>query len=378
MVLDEEQRMLKNSVKSFLQKNAPVEAMRKLRNEKDDIGYSETLWQQLVELGVTSTALPEEFGGLGFGYLGLGAVFEEMGRTLTASPLFSSLVLCASAIEVGGNQQQKTELLQQIASGKLKLALAIDEEHHLRPERTSTRLEKHSRSLKLNGSKTFVQDGHSADQLLVVARRSGQSGDSDGVTLLLIAADAPGVIIKRTHMMDGRNAATVKFEDVSLTGSQIIGSINKEGMPVLQQVLDRGAICMAAEMLGGIQETFERTIAYLKEREQFGVKIASFQALQHRAADLYCEIEACKSAVYDALSAIDKGHKNLSAKASLAKTLANECYRHVTNEAVQMHGGMGVTDELDIGLFLKRARVCAQIMGDSRYHKNRYACLKGY
>ncbi|MBR9911102.1 MAG: acyl-CoA/acyl-ACP dehydrogenase [Gammaproteobacteria bacterium] len=377
MILNEEQRLLKETAHGFLQSHAPVAAMRKLRDDRDTLGYSAELWRQLVELGIASIVLPEEYGGLDFGFLGLGAVLEEMGRNLTASPLFSSVVLGASALELGGSEQQRQEIFPQLVEGKLSLALAIDEQQHHQPLATAVKLQIEGDALRITGSKVFVQDGHSADKLLVVTRSSGKPGDRQGISLVLVDRETAGIEVTRTHMMDGRNAAKITFNDVEITPEQLVGPIN-QGMDILQPVLDRGAICMAAEMLGGIQEVFDRTIEYLKEREQFDVKIGSFQALQHRAAIMYCKIEQCRSAVLDALAALDNHSTDVSLKASQAKALVNDCYILVSNEAVQMHGGMGITDELDIGLYLKRARVSVQIMGDSLYHRDRYASLLGY
>jgi acyl-CoA dehydrogenase len=377
MILNEEQRLLKETIRGFLDTHAPVEAMRKLRDDNDPQGYTSDLWEQLVELGIASIVLPEQYGGLDFGYLGLGAVLEVMGRKLTASPLISSVVLGASALELGGSEQQRQELLPQINRGQLTLALAIDEQQHHQPLATAVELKVTGDVMHINGTKVFVQDGHSADKLLVVTRSSGKPGDSEGISLVLVDRDTAGLEVTRTHMMDGRNATKITFNDVVVNAEQLVGPMDK-GIDILQPVLDRGTIAIAAEMLGGILETFERTVEYLKDREQFNVKIGSFQALQHRAAIMFCKIEHCRSVVLGALDALDNNSDDVSLKASQAKTLINECYELVSNEAVQMHGGMGITDELDIGLFLKRGRVSMQIMGDSQYHRDRYAKLLGY
>lgn len=377
MVLNEEQRLLQDTIDDFLSTNAPIEQLRHLRNSHDDKGYSTDLWQQLTDLGIPSILMPEEFGGLGFGFKGLGAVMQKMGRNLTASPLFSTVVLGVSTIELGGTESQQKSLLPNIASGQLTLALAIDETHHHQPLNTAATLLDQDGQLSITGEKVFVLDGHSADKLVVVARSSGNAGDTEGLSLVLVDSDSAGVQIDRTKYMDGRNAANIIFNNVLVSQDQVIGELGKAHI-ILQQVLDRGVIAMAAEMLGGCQEVFDRTLQHLRDREQFGVKIGTFQALQHRAALMFCQIERSKSAVLSALASLDKNSPDSSSQASLAKTLINDCYQHVSNEAIQMHGGMGVTDELDIGLFLKRARVSIQILGDSDFHKNRYAQLMGY
>lgn len=377
MVLNEEQRLLQDAIDDFLSTNAPIEQLRHLRDSHDDKGYSTDLWQQLTDLGIPSILMPEEFGGFGFGFKGLGAVMQQMGRNLTASPLFSTVVLGASTIELGGTESQQKALLPNIAAGQLTLALAIDETHHHQPLNTAATLLEQDGQLSITGEKVFVLDGHSADKLVVVARSSGNAGDTEGLSLVLVDNDSAGVQIDRTKYMDGRNAANIIFNNVLVSQDQVIGEPGKAHI-ILQQVLDRGVIAMAAEMLGGCQEVFDRTLQYLRNREQFGVKIGTFQALQHRAALMFCQIERSKSAVLSALASLDENGPDSSLQASLAKTLINDCYQHVSNEAIQMHGGMGITDELDIGLFLKRARVSIQILGDSNFHKNRYAQLMGY
>lgn len=377
LVFNEEQRLLKDTLKEFFATHAPVEALRKLRDEKDSIGYSSELWAHMVELGLSSIILPEEYDGLNFGFMGLGAVMIENGHTLSASPLFSTVVLGASALVLGGNDLQKQQFLPAVAAGELTLALALEEGHHHRPKDISLSAQADENNYILNGEKVFVLDGHTANKLIVAARTSGEPGQTQGISLFILDADTDGVSITRTVMMDSRNAANIQFNNVKVSSAAIIGELDN-GWEILEPVMDRGRICLAAEMFGGAQECLSRTVEYLKEREQFGVKIGSFQALKHRAAKMYIDLELNKSVVLDALSAIDENRPDTNQMASLAKAMMNDTYKLVTNEAVQMHGGIGVTDELDIGLFVKRARVAIQILGDSGYHKDRYASLCGY
>lgn len=377
LVLNEEQRFLRDAAREFLNANAPVEALRKLRDDKDPTGYSSELWHQMAELGWASIILPEEYGGLDFGFTGLGVVMEETGRTLTASPLLASAIVGASALLLAGSEKQKSSLLPKVAAGELTLALALEESHHHRPTHINTTATTEGANIVLNGRKTFVVDGHSADQLLVVARSSGEAESERGLSLLLVPRDAPGVSVQRTIMADSRNAANIVFEQVSVSSDALVGPAG-EAWAVLEQVLDRGRVALAAEMLGLALEAFERTVAYLKEREQFGALIGSFQGLQHRAAQMQAELELCRSVVLQALSTVDDAPEQLPLLASLAKAKLNELVKRVTNEAVQMHGGIGVTDELEIGFFLKRARVAMQIFGDTGFHKDRYATLCGY
>ena len=377
LVLNEEQRLLQDTAKDFLSKYAPVTALRKLRDDHDTIGYAPDLWRQMTEMGWAGVILPEAYGGLEFGFLGLGVVLEEAGRTLTASPLFASAVVGASAVLLGGNEEQKQLLLPKIVNGDLTLALALEESNHHRPTHIATSATIQNDNFVLNGKKSFVLDGHSADKLIVVARSSGTNSDSSGLTLLLVDRTLKGISCQRTIMADSRNAAEIAFEDVIVPATDILGEVG-EGWAVLEPVLDRGRVAIAAEMMGCALETFERTVAYLKEREQFGVLIGSFQALQHRAAHMQSELELCRSVLLQALSTVDDAPEQLPLLASLAKARLNALVKLITNEAVQMHGGIGVTDDLEIGFFLKRARVAMQIFGDSGFHKDRYATLCGY
>lgn len=377
LVLNEEQRLLRDTAREFLDSNAPVRSLRTLRDTQDSTGYAPDLWRQMAELGWASIILPEEFGGLEFGFLGLGVVLEETGRTLTASPLIASAVVGASAVLLGGNDNQKHALLPEVAAGNLSLALALEESHHHRPTQIKTTATRQGDDFVINGHKTFVLDGHSADQLIVVARTSGEERASDGLTLLLVQRDTAGINCQRTIMVDSRNAANISFDEVRVNADSVIGEVD-QAWPILEAVLDRGRVAIAAEMMGCALEAFDRTIEYLKEREQFGALIGSFQGLQHRAAHMQSEIELCRSVMLQALSAVDDTPEQLPLLASLAKAKLNELVKLVTNEAVQMHGGIGVTDELEIGFFLKRARVAMQIFGDTGFHKDRYATLCGY
>ena len=327
----------------------------------------------MVDLGWAGITIPEDFGGLGFGYLGMGVVMEECGRTLTASPLLSTAVLGAGAIIHGGSDELKGDLLPQVAGGELLLALAVEETPHHNPYGATTTAEKSGDGYKVTGSKKFVLDGHVANKIVVVARTSGNAGDRDGLTLVLVDSGA-GVNVTRTIMADSRNAANIEF-----SGAQgvLLGEEGK-GADVLDKVLDAGRILLSAEMLGGVQECFERTIEYLKVREQFGVPIGSFQGLKHRAAQMFCEVELSKSVVLEALSCLDDDSEQVGELASLAKARLNDTYNLVSSEGVQMHGGIGMTDEYEIGFFMKRSRVCEHSLGNSAFHRDRYGVIQGY
>jgi alkylation response protein AidB-like acyl-CoA dehydrogenase len=377
MILNDEQNMLKDSAKDFCTNSAPIAQLRKLRDENNADGFDRDTWNSMVELGWAGIPFPEEHGGLAFGYKGLGVVTEETGRTLAASPLFATVWVGGTTINVGGSAEQKAEILPKVASGELLLALALEESHRHNPYGVATTATESGGSYQLSGDKTFVLDGHIADKLIVAARTSGSAGDRDGITLLLVDAKADGVEVTRTIMADSRNAANIKLENVAAEG--VIGEVG-QGAAILDTTLDIARIGIAAEMLGSTQECFERTVEYLKEREQFGVPIGSFQALKHRAADMFCEIELSKSCVLEALTALDEGRdaEEIAKLASLTKAKVGETYHTVSREGIQMHGGIGMTDEFDIGFFIKRAAVTEQTFGDTNFHRNRYGELEGY
>lgn len=372
LVLNEEQRLLQTSAKEFIKQEMPITAFREVR--ANGSGFDRSAWGKMAELGWAGMVIPEEFDGLDFGFMGLGAVLEQMGKNLAASPIISTVAVAASAITLAGSQQQKQSLLPKIASGELCIALAIEEQAHHQPLRAELTASASASGFILNGKKTFVLDGSNAQTLIVVA---SQPDNDSALSLFIVDAEAAGVTRRKSTMIDGRDVAEIEFNEVNVDASALLGE-QGSCAEVLSEVLDRGRICLAAEMLGGAQECFERTVEYLKEREQFGVKIGTFQALQHRCAIMYTQLELAKSVVLDALSALDDNRPDIAQLASLAKASVNEVFELVTSEAVQMHGGIGITDELDIGLFLKRSRVCNQIFGNTGFHQDRYASLCGY
>ncbi|MEC7413844.1 MAG: acyl-CoA dehydrogenase family protein [Pseudomonadota bacterium] len=379
MILNEEQTMLKDSAKDFCATNAPIGQLRKLRDEENPDGFDRGTWGSMVELGWAAIPWSEDHGGLAFGYKGLGVVTEESGRTLTASPLYASVWVGGTLINLGGSDEQKAELLPQLAAGELLLALALEESHKHDPYGIQTTASATDDGYVLDGNKTFVLDGHVADKLIVAARTSGEVGSREGISLFLVDREANGVSVTRTIMADSRNAANVKLDAVKVGNDALLGTADTAA-DTLDQALDIARIGLSAEMLGGIQECFERTVEYLKERKQFGVAIGSFQALKHRAADMFCEIELSKSCVLEALTALDeqRDRDEVAKLASLAKAKVGETYNLVSREGIQMHGGIGMTDEFDIGFFIKRAAVAEQTFGDVNFHRNRYGELEGY
>ena len=377
LVLNEEQQSLKDIAKEFLQKNAPVTHFREIRDTENELGYDPDLWKQMVDLGWSGILVPEEYGGFDFGMVGMGSILEEMGKMLTPSPLFSTGVLGVSLISLGGNEKQKQTYLPQIVDGSITTALALEEGNRHSPLSINTEAKKDGKNYTLTGNKTFVIDGHSSNLLIVAARTSGSENDSSGITLFLVDPSVDGIEVSKTSMVDSRNSANITLNEVIVSLDDVLGEENN-GAALLEEVLDRAQIAISAEMLGNASQAFDITLEYLKERKQFGAVIGSFQALQHRAAEMYSELELTKSSVIAACVAADEQSNDLRRMASLAKFKAGETNHLVTNEAVQMHGGVGVTDEYDVGLYLKRARVTEQIFGNSEYHLDRYASLSEY
>ena len=377
LVLTEEQEMLRDSARGFLDEKAPVSALRKLRDSNDETGFDRDLWKEMAEMGWAGILVDEEHGGADFGFVGAGVIAEEMGRTLTASPFLSTSVLAATALKKLAGEAHKQEYLPKIAAGETLFALAVDETRKHGPAKTAMAAEKSGNGFKLSGDKTFVADGHVADKIIVAARSAGSAGEQDGLTLFLVDSKAKGISVERTMMVDSRNAARIRFDGVEATGDDVIGEVDG-GFMALEGVLNAGRAGLAAEMSGSAQQAFGMTMDYLKERKQFGAEIGSFQALQHRAAHLYSEIELMKSAILKALQDLDAHYGMAGPICALAKAKAGEVAKLASQEAVQMHGGIGMTDEYDIGFYMKRIRVAQEMFGDVAFHTDRLAQIRGY
>jgi alkylation response protein AidB-like acyl-CoA dehydrogenase len=366
LILSDEAQMVRDTALDFFRERSPITALRKLRDSNDPDGFSRDLWRQMAELGWTGFLVPEADGGSAFGMTGLAQVMEAAGRTLTASPLLSTALLGASLLSLGGSDEQKAEYLAPLLAGEHIVALALEEGTRHAPGQIAMQAERDGAGYRLNGQKTFVLDGHIADTLIVAARTGA------GVALFLV----PGHAAERTRltMVDSRNAASIRLNKVHLGPAAVLSG----GTRPLDLALDRARAGLAAEMLGSAQEAFDRTVQYLKDRKQFGVAIGSFQALKHRAATMFCEIEITRSAVLAAVSALDHNANDAAALVVLAKAKANETLYLCSNEGVQMHGGIGMTDEHEIGFFMKRSRVAQATFGDTRFCRDRYARLMGY
>jgi alkylation response protein AidB-like acyl-CoA dehydrogenase len=377
LLLTEEQSMLRDSARGLISDKAPVAHLRKLRDDRDAIGFSRELWATFAEMGFAGLLIPEEHGGSGLGAVEAGVIMEEIGRTLMPSPFLSTAVLAASALTRAGSTAQQSEYLPKIAAGSLLSALAIDEGAKHRPANIAMQAARSGNGFRLNGAKALVVDGHVADLLIVAARSAGTVGEREGLTLFLVDPKAKGVAVERTIMVDAHNAARVVFDNVEVDADHVLGEVDG-GSALLDGVLDLGRAAIASEMVGLSEEVFGRTVNYLKERKQFGKAIGEFQALQHRAAQLYIEIEITRAAVLKALQAIDGHAPNAASSVAVAKARAGTTATRAVQEGVQMHGGMGMTDQFDIGFFMKRARVCEELLGDANYHADQLARLRSY
>ena len=372
LVINEEQNMLKSSAKELLDLKSPISLMRELRDDNYN-QFDPDLWKEMVEMGWTALTVPEEYNGLNFGYVGLGQVIEEMGKKLTVSPMISTVLISTTIVGLSKNEVLKSKLFDEIMSGKKLCTLAHEESSHHNPNIDLSIISNNNEKFILNGKKRFVIDGTISDYLIV----SANSESNVSLELVIIDSKSKGITFNNKVHMDSKIYSDISFNNVEFSKDNFLSTEN-DGKKILKKALDIACVGLAAEMLGNIQQAFDMTIQYLKEREQFGVKIGSFQALQHRSAIMFGEIELCKSIVLKALQAIDSGDENLPELASLAKSKLGLTSKLVTNEAVQMHGGIGVTDDADIGFFLKRVRVSQRIFGDSNYHLDRVAKFNSY
>ena len=377
LVLTEEQSMLRDSARGLISDKAPVSHLRQLRDSKDATGFSRQLWKEFAEMGFTGLLVPEEFGGSGLGCVEAGVIMEEIGRTLMPSPFLATGVLGASALTRGGSAAQKAEYLKKISAGSLLTALAIDEGAKHRPLQTAMQAVRAGNGFRLKGTKALVVDGHAADLLVVAARTGGSAGEAQGITLFLVDPKAKGVATERTIMVDAHNAARITFDNAEVDADHVLGEVDQGGA-LLENLLDIGRGTVASEMVGLSEEVFGRTVTYLKERKQFGKLIGEFQALQHRAAQLYIDIEISRAAVLKALQALDADIDKAEAAVAVAKAKAGATATRAVQEGVQMHGGMGMTDQFDIGFFMKRARVCEELFGDANFHADRLARSRSY
>lgn len=376
-VLTEEQTLIKDQASAWVIDKAPVSSFRALRDSESEQAFLPETWKAMVDMGWSGILVPEQYGGSDLGYLTCGLILEQLGRQLTASPLFSSSLVGASALMLAGNAAQQEALLPGIVDGSAILTLALDESSRHQPEQTAFKAEQTGDDFSLNGKKTFVAEGMSATHYVVTTRTAGNPGDVQGISLFLVPVQADGIERTPLPTIDSRDYARLSFNDVRVDSTALLGSPG-ECMPVLEEILDRARIGIAAEMLGTASQAFDMTLDYLKTREQFGKVIGSFQALGHRAAAMYSLQEQSRSCVEAALQAVDAGADNVPELASLAKCQVGKFLFEMSNELIQIHGGIGMTDEFDAGFYLKRARVLEASFGNRAYHRDRYANLMGF
>ena len=374
---DDDQAMLADTARQFMgEEGAIAKQLRHWRDTECKDGFGHALWKQMAEMGFTGILVSEADGGLGMGHVEAGIVLEEIGRNLTPSPFLTSSVIAATALQDAGDEL-RGRWLPGLLGGDSVFAVAIDEGAKHRPERIACRAEKSGNGFKLSGKKDFVVHGASADMIVVAARTSGSDDDDDGVTLFAVPKDAAGIGHNSVRLVDSSMASHITLDGVELDGDAVIGEVDG-GREVLNRVLDAGRVGSAAEGVGVARGAMDLTVDYLKQRKQFGKLIGEFQALQHRAAHLYSEVEIARASVIKAQQLLDAGSERGSLMASVAKAKVGKAARLAVQEGVQMHGGIGMTDEYDIGLYMKRDRALAEFMGDVYYHANRVAELSGY
>jgi acyl-CoA dehydrogenase len=375
LALTEDQELIAKTAADFVKEKSPVARFRALRDSRDATGFSRALWKEMAELGWVGLAFPEAHGGAGLGFAELAVVLEELGKTLAPEPFLSTVLMGGQMLSLGGSDAQRQAWLPRLCSGDAIVTLAHQEArsrydvHHV-----ETRAERAGAGWKLTGEKVQVLDGHVADALIVPARTAGAASDAAGISLFLVTKGAAGLTTTRQMRVDSRGAAIVKLDGVA---AEPLGA-EGQGGALLSRIVDRATIGLCAEMLGGMEQAFALTVEHLKTRKQFDVPIGSFQALKHRAADVFIELELAKSVVMAAARAVDENSDELARLASLAKAKCSDAYVLATNEGVQMFGGVGMTDEYDIGLYMKRARACELTFGDAAFHRARWASLGGY
>lgn len=383
VVLTEEQAMLKDMAAGWARERMPVGALRSLYDhsgggrQEEGPGHDPERFAEMAGMGWTGIVVPEAYGGLEFGYAGLGLVLEELGRTLAPSPLHSSALVATSALALGGTEAQKQRLLPALANGSLIGTLALEETARHAPLQLAMAAQRTAGGWRLDGIKRPVPDGMAAGLFIVPARTSGALGDAAGITLFLVSRDAAGLVCEPLDQIDARRPAALIFTGVMVDETSVLGDVDC-GAPLLEAVLDRARAGLAAELLGLAEQAFETTTDYLKTRVQFDRVIGSFQALQHRAAEMFAELQLTRSAVEAALAAIDGNLPELPELASIAKALASDTAKLIANQMIQLHGGIGMTHEHDAGLYVKRALVAGHYYGNAAFHRERWGRLQGY
>jgi alkylation response protein AidB-like acyl-CoA dehydrogenase len=368
--------MLRDTARSFIADNASVEHLRRLRDASDPKGISLNLWKQFSEIGFTGILIPETEGGLGLGAVEAGIVLEAIGYNLTPSPFLSTAVGAVEALKAG-SKTQRNQWFPAILGGDAIVALAIEEATKHRPTNISMTAERFGNGFRLNGIKRFVSHGHIADLLIVAARSSGGINEEDGITIFAVERNNSALTIDAERLVDASLASRITFDNAEVGAGAVIGEVDG-GWEHLSQLLTKIRTAAAAELLGVSSGAADMTINYLKERNQFGRLIGSFQALQHRASHLYAELDVARAAVLKAQQLIDVNHAFAERASMVAKAITGVAATLAVQEGVQMHGGIGMTDEHNIGFFMKRARVVAETFGDTDFLADALARASGY
>jgi alkylation response protein AidB-like acyl-CoA dehydrogenase len=374
-LLTDDQKMLQETAASFLAEEGSVgKQLRHWRDIGCKDGFGHGLWKQFAELGLTGICIPESHGGLGLGATEAALVLEEIGRNLTPSPFLATAVVGARAI---AGTQHADRWFPGILTGETILALAVDEGSRHGPAQTALEAKRQGNGFVLNGCKQFVVQGASADMIVTAARTAGSLGEPDGITLFAVPPDAAGLEIENVALVDSSKAARLTFANVQLDADAVIGEVDAGWQP-LKRALAAANAGAAAELVGVASGASAMTLDYLQQRKQFGKLIGEFQALQHRAAHLYAEIEIARAAAFKAAQLLDAGDDQAELYVSVAKAKAADVADLAVREGVQMHGGIGMTDEHDIGLYMKREAVLGELWGDVYYHREQVARLSGY
>lgn len=368
----EDQQLLQESVQRFVRENYSFEARRQLVATEQ--GYADAHWAQFAELGWLGIPFPEEYGGLGMSGVETMVVMEAIGNGLVAEPYLSTVVMGGGAVAAAGSEEQKAEILPAVAEGKCKLAFAFAERQaRYNLQDVEVRAETANGGYRLSGMKSVVFGAPTADRFVVSARTAGGSRDADGITLFLVAADAPGLSVRGYPTADGLRAGEVTLDNTPAEG--VLGELDG-GLPTIEEVVDRAIAAVSAEAVGLMGTLNDMTLEYLKTREQFGQPIGRFQVLQHRMVDMFIAHEEAKSMAMMAAMRIDEEDADARKKAmSAAKVQIGKSARFVGQQSIQLHGGIGMTDEYAAGHYFKRLTMIDRSFGDNDYHLRRYAAL---
>ncbi len=371
----EEQEMLRKSARDFLAKESPMTYVRQMM--EDDRGFTDAQWKKMADLGWMGLILPEEHGGAGGDFVDMVVVLEEMGRVVLPGPFFSTTILGGVALNDGGSPAQKKELLPRLAGGELRVTLAqLEPNARWDAEGIELEAKRAGGGYALSGTKLFVPDAHTADLLIVAGRAAGSKG-AEGVSLFLVDAKASGVETSLLKTMDQtRKLCEVVLKGVSVPADRVLGEPG-QGWKLLERIVDRGKVGLCAEMCGGAERVLEMSVEYAKVREQFGRPIGSFQAIQHKCANMLVEVESSKSATYYAAWAVANDVAEAPLAAAMAKAYCSDAYRHTAGEGIQIHGGIGFTWEHDMHLYFKRAKSSEVTFGDATWNREIVAQLIG-